>query len=88
MVPNVFSPNADGINDYFFPKFVNVTKMEFWILNKWGETIFYTEDINSQGWDGKVGGDYAIPGNYIYRLKFETVDGRVETQTEVFLLLK
>ncbi|WP_275982513.1 PKD domain-containing protein [Aquiflexum gelatinilyticum] len=88
VVPNVFSPNADGINDYFFPKFINITKMEFWILNKWGETIFYTEDINSQGWDGKVGGDYAMPGNYVYRLKFETVDGRVETQTEVFLLLK
>jgi gliding motility-associated-like protein len=88
VVPNVFSPNADGINDYFFPKFVNVTKLEFWILNKWGETIFYTEDINSQGWDGKVGGEYAMPGNYVYRLKFETVDGRVETKTEVFLLLK
>ena len=88
VVPNVFSPNGDGINDYFFPKFINVTKLEFWILNKWGETIFYTEDINSQGWDGKVSGEYAMPGNYVYRLKFETVDGRVETQTEVFLLLK
>ncbi len=88
MVPNVFSPNVDGINDYFFPKFVNVTKLEFWILNKWGETIFYTEDINSQGWDGKVSGDFAMPGNYVYRLKYETVDGRIETKTEVFLLLK
>ncbi|WP_349630859.1 PKD domain-containing protein [Aquiflexum sp. TKW24L] len=88
VVPNVFSPNGDGVNDYFFPKFVNITKVEFWILNKWGETIFYTQDINSQGWDGKVGGDYAMPGNYVYRLKFETVDGRVQTQTEVFLLLK
>jgi large repetitive protein len=88
VVPNVFSPNSDGINDYFFPKFVNVTKLEFWILNKWGETIFYSEDINSQGWDGKVGGEYAMPGNYVYRLKFTTVDGRVETKTEVFLLLK
>ncbi|WP_113922726.1 PKD domain-containing protein [Cognataquiflexum aquatile] len=88
VVPNVFSPNGDGINDYFFPKFVNVTKLEFWILNKWGETIFYTEDINSQGWDGKVSGDFAMPGNYVYRLKYETVDGRIETKTEVFLLLK
>lgn len=88
VVPNVFSPNSDGINDYFFPKFVNVTKLEFWILNKWGETIFYSEDINSQGWDGKVGGEYAMAGNYVYRLKFTTVDGRVETKTEVFLLLK
>jgi gliding motility-associated-like protein len=88
VVPNVFSPNGDGVNDYYFPKFVNLEKLEFWILNKWGETIFYTEDINSQGWDGKVSGEYAMPGNYVYRLKFETVDGRVQTQTEVFLLLK
>lgn len=88
VVPNVFSPNSDGINDYFFPKFINVTKLEFWILNKWGETLFYSDDINSQGWDGKVSGEFAIPGNYVYRLKYETVDGRIETKTEVFLLLK
>jgi large repetitive protein len=88
VVPNVFSPNGDGINDYFFPKYVNIKNIEFWIINKWGETIYFSNDINGVGWDGKVAGEYAMPGNYVYKLKFETVDGRVQTQTEVFLLLK
>ncbi|WP_194973226.1 PKD domain-containing protein [Aquiflexum lacus] len=88
VVPNVFTPNSDGINDYFFPKFLNLEKLEFWVLNKWGETIFYTDDIQANGWDGTVMGDMAMPGNYVYKLKFQTVDGRIETKTDVFLLLK
>jgi large repetitive protein len=88
VVPNVFSPNGDGVNDYFFPKFVNVESLEFWVLNKWGESLFHTTDINSRGWDGKIRGETAMPGNYVYKLQYKTVDGRVETKTEVFLLLK
>jgi large repetitive protein len=88
VVPNVFTPNGDGTNDYFFPKFLNIEKLEFWVLNKWGETIFYTNDLQANGWDGTVMGDIAMPGNYVYKLKFETVDGRIETKTDVFLLLK
>lgn len=88
VVPNVFSPNGDGVNDYFFPKYLNIESLEFWVLNKWGETIFYTPDINSNGWDGTVMGEPAMPGNYVYKLKFKTVDGRTQTKTDVFLLLK
>jgi len=88
VIPNVFTPNEDGINDYFFPKFLNIEKLEFWVLNKWGETIFYTNDLQANGWDGTVMGDIAMSGNYVYKLKFETVDGRIETKTDVFLLLK
>lgn len=88
VVPNVFSPNDDGVNDYFFPKYLNIESLEFWVLNKWGETIFYTADINANGWDGTVMGEPAMPGNYVYKLKFQTVDGRTQTKTDVFLLLK
>lgn len=88
VVPNVFTPNGDGINDYFFPRYINIESLEFWILNKWGETIFYTDDLNSQGWDGKVSQEIAMPGNYVYKLKFKTLDGRTQTQTDLFMLLK
>lgn len=88
VVPNAFTPNGDGINDYFFPKFINIESLEFWILNKWGETIFYTDDLNSQGWNGKINQAVGLPGNYVYKLKFKTLDGRTQTQTDLFLLLK
>src|SRR5690554_4548424 len=88
MVPNVFTPNQDGVNDHFFPKFLNIEKLEFWVLNKWGETIYHTDDLQSQGWDGMIGGETAMPGNYVYRISFQTLDGRKQTKTDVFLLLK
>lgn len=88
VVPNAFTPNQDGVNDHFFPKFLNIEKLEFWVLNKWGETIYHTEDLQSQGWDGMIGGEPAMPGNYVYRLSFQTLDGRKQTKTDVFLLLK
>lgn len=88
VVPNVFTPNFDGVNDHFFPKFLNIEKLEFWVLNKWGETIYHTDDLQSEGWDGMVGGKEAMPGNYVYRLSFHTLDGRQQTKTDVFFLLK
>lgn len=88
VMPNVFTPNEDGINDYFFPKFINIESLEFWILNKWGETIYYTDDLNSQGWNGKINQGAATPGNYVYKLKFKTLDGRTLTRTDLFMLLK
>ena len=88
VVPNIFSPNGDGINDYFFPRFVGIESLEFWILNKWGENIYYTDDLNSQGWDGKIYKETPIPGNYVYKLKFKTLDGRTQTITDLFMLLK
>jgi len=88
VIPNVFTPNSDGVNDYFFPKFLNIEKLEFWVLNKWGETIYHTDDLQSEGWDGRIKGEPAMPGNYVYRLSFQTLDGRKQTRTDVFLLLK
>lgn len=88
VMPNVFTPNGDGVNDYFFPKFIKIESVEFWVLNKWGETIFYTDDLNSPGWDGQINQELAMPGNYVYKVKFSTLDGRTQTRTDLFLLLK
>jgi gliding motility-associated-like protein len=88
VVPNIFTPNGDGINDYFFPRFVGIESIEFWVLNKWGETIFHTKDLDSQGWDGRLNDEVPIPGNYVYRVRFKTLDGRTQTLTDLFMLLK
>jgi len=88
VMPNVFTPNGDGINDYIFPRFVGIEDIEFWVLNKWGETIFYTNELNSQGWNGKLNTEAATPGNYVYRLKYKTLDGRIQTEIDQFILLK
>jgi gliding motility-associated-like protein len=49
-IPNVFTPNGDGMNDLFFPNFENITYSEMTIYNRWGNRI-KTCSI-TQGWDG------------------------------------
>lgn len=87
-IPNVFTPNDDGVNDLFFPKFIFIQSLEFWVYNKWGEVIFHTNDLNSDGWDGTIDGEPAQPGNYIYKLNYNTMDNRSKSITDVVMLLK
>lgn len=50
-VPTAFSPNGDGINDVFFCKGLFWDSIEMFIYNRWGQTVFYTDNKN-EGWGG------------------------------------
>ncbi|MBP7809389.1 MAG: gliding motility-associated C-terminal domain-containing protein [Bacteroidia bacterium] len=52
-VPNVFTPNGDGLNDIFQPKGFGVVKYEMNIFDRWGEKVFSTKDFE-KGWDGTM----------------------------------
>lgn len=68
-IPNSFSPDGDGLNDYFLPREIlssglSVFKMK--IFNRWGEQIFTTTKIDGRGWDGKYDGKDQPMGVYVY----------------------
>ncbi len=64
--PNVFSPNGDNDNDTFHLKMVNISELEMNVLNRWGEVIFTTTDVNI-GWNGlNPNGKEATAGVYTY----------------------
>ena len=86
--PNVFTPNGDGVNDTYFPKFVHVDYIVFTVMNKWGEILYYSEDPYDTGWDGTYRGQKASPGNYVYKLNYTTADGRDFSETGAFMLLE
>lgn len=88
LTPNGFTPNGNGINDYFFPSFNYITELELWIFNKWGEAIYHSTDRNGPGWDGTYRGELAPAGNYVYKLRYTTPDGRVKEETNVFVLIR
>ncbi len=70
-VPNSFSPNADGRNDYFLPREIlssGVSSFSMTIFNRWGETIFTTAAIDGRGWDGKYNGVDQPVGVYVYEI--------------------
>lgn len=68
-LPNVFTPNNDGSNDFFSNAVSNVSSMELQILNRWGNLIFQTTDEN-QVWDGndQQSGLPCPEGIYFYKL--------------------
>lgn len=54
-VPNIFSPNQDGTNDFFKPYFSEdigiIEDYKFSIFDRWGALLFETNDVNER-WDG------------------------------------
>jgi gliding motility-associated-like protein len=63
--PNCFTPNNDGINDYFFGYGVGIDKYELIIVDRWGNQIWKTNELY-QGWDGKVLGSSLMCQEDVY----------------------
>jgi len=85
-IPNAFSPNNDGINDYFNITGVGIKSYTYNIYNRWGENIFSTTSdvppLGGQGagegeaaWDGNFKGAEAPEGIYIYTVDVIDIDG-------------
>ncbi len=67
-VPNVFTPNGDGLNDEFRVAYKSLKSFECWVYNSWGRKVFYWNDPQ-KGWDGKIKGRDAAPGPYFYVIR-------------------
>ena len=75
-VPNVFSPNWDGLNDEFI--FFTPSQIDYnlWIFDRWGELIFKGSNLksNSEGWDGTFKNEILNPDVFVYRIKSKDID--------------
>lgn len=93
-LPTAFSPNGDGVNDMFYPFAGNDvrTVSDFRIFGRFGDLVFerggeFAPNNADSGWDGRVGGQLAAIGVYVYTATVSFFDGRVETiNGEVTLL--
>lgn len=90
-IPNVFTPNNDGLNDYFFPrskltKGLSSFKMD--IYNRWGQLIFEATSLEGEGWDGKLNGVSQPEGVYVYNIEATFIDGQKEKRTGNVTLLR
>jgi len=73
-VPNAFSPNEDGENDFFQAYGIEVVQFNLKIFDRWGAFIFESNNIE-QGWDGKFKGQLKENGAYVYFIKATFLDG-------------
>lgn len=70
-VPTAFSPNADGVNDVFLPRYPCSRSLQFYelkIYNRWGQVVF-SSNARDRGWDGTMAGHKADIGVYYYTVK-------------------
>jgi len=87
IVPNVFSPNGDGINDELVYFSHNVESMDFRIFNRWGENVFATTAMNAF-WDGTYKNKIQGNGVFVYELTALTSAGRTIHLRGNFTLLR
>jgi gliding motility-associated-like protein len=83
-LPNVFSPNNDGTNDFFYPQALSGVKQitEFVIFDRWGEQLFQVYDFSpndiTYGWDGTYRGKVLNPQVCVWYCEVELTNGRKE----------
>lgn len=79
-LPNVFTPNADGSNDIFYPlQRAFIQRVNFEAYNRWGNLVFQTSDPEIR-WDGtSILGEALDPATYTYKcdLFLNTAKGEV-----------
>ncbi len=83
-IPNIFSPNDDGVNDTFLPYSdcgANLLSYEMKIFNRWGRLVFETTSLD-EGWNGKAGGKDLPSEIYVYYIRYTTSDD-IEKETEL-----
>lgn len=80
-IPNVFSPNGDGINDLFGVSFgsdMNVTAMTGSIFDRWGNLVYQSDQVPFE-WDGLYAEELVMPGVYVYVIECTYQMDGVET---------
>jgi gliding motility-associated-like protein len=75
-VPNIFSPNGDGNNDILFVRSEYIQSLTFKVYNRWGETVFESEDIN-KGWNGEYKGKRCNAAVFVWYLEAVMTNGQL-----------
>ena len=87
VVPNVFTPNGDKVNDVFKFNSSGIYDMNCVIFDRWGLKMYEWNGINGS-WDGNAKSGPAPSGTYFYILNYTRVDGGTKTEKNFFNLFR
>ncbi|MEQ1733781.1 MAG: gliding motility-associated C-terminal domain-containing protein, partial [Bacteroidia bacterium] len=73
-VPNAFSPDGDGLNDFFMVRGTNIKTLNLIIFNRWGDVVARINDVSSKGWDGTDIRYNTLSELEVYNWKLEYTD--------------
>ncbi|MEN3041140.1 MAG: PKD domain-containing protein [Bacteroidia bacterium] len=90
-IPNVFTPNGDGVNDRYIIRYTGMQNLRLSIYDRWGNLIF-TQQVNAPAgsleWDGTKNGQAAPEGVYAAYVEGKSVDGRSIRRSVMITLLR
>jgi gliding motility-associated-like protein len=92
-MPNVFSPDGDGLNDVFRPVITNDAQVsyELYVYDRWGTEIFRSS-VPGNGWDGRYMGRQCHGDVYVYLVRYKLSTEPLTNSDQIlkgsFLLLK
>ncbi len=86
-VPNVFTPNGDGINETFFIKGVYLKEVHIQIFSRWGILLWQGNGLE-QGWNGQHRGEELPEGVYTYRIEAVAQNGERFRETGTVSLIR
>lgn len=90
-IPNVFTPNGDGINDDFQVVVSNMDIVKYLkgsIWNRWGGKVYEFEMPNGKWWDGTANGTIYAESVYVYIIEVEDVYGKVHNFNGTITLIR
>lgn len=83
-IPNSFSPNGDGRNDFFTVHANSSVRkiLDYKIFNRWGGLVYHATNLNAnldaRFWDGHQNGKPLNPGVFVYTIEVEYINGERE----------
>jgi gliding motility-associated-like protein len=88
LLPKAFTPNGDRLNDEFgiSNSFIVETIETFYVLDRWGNKVFKTNDKNGK-WDGTYNGERLNPGKYTYVIRYSCQGETLNKVGSVLLLV-
>ncbi len=86
-IPNTFTPNGDGINDYLDIVMVNVSTSHLQLFNRYGQQVFETYN-NAKNWNGIYNGKPLPVGVYYYILSLAATDGTASRQSGSVIIIR
>ncbi|MEO8583671.1 MAG: gliding motility-associated C-terminal domain-containing protein [Flavitalea sp.] len=86
-LPNAFTPNGDGVNDFFGPAGKVPAEYKMQIFNRNGEIVFKSSSINNR-WDGRFKGMVQSSGAFVYMIQYKNILNQSEIKKGTLLLIR
>ena len=92
-VPSAFTPNGDGLNDFFAFDILGATTVDVHIWNRWGELVYSNAAqpngmATTNAWDGTFNGKRAEYDTYTYQFVVTYYDGHTQNMAGTVTVLR